>query len=75
MYEKPPRVTVHPPGPGGARRVTVDGRPLGVAHRIEDLVKFLRHARLTEHVPLDEVEVEETDLIDWLGGGPEEWGG
>ncbi|MEV0375808.1 hypothetical protein AB0I10_39805 [Streptomyces sp. NPDC050636] len=75
MDEKPPRVTVHPPGPDGARRVTAGDRTLGVAHRIEDLVKILRHALLAEHVPLDEVEVEETDLIDWQGGGPGEWGG
>ncbi|MFH8573522.1 hypothetical protein [Streptomyces sp. NPDC017993] len=69
MDEKPPQVTVHPPEPGGARRVTAGDRRLGVAHRIEDVVSLLRH------VGLDEVEVEETDLIDWQGGGPEEWGG
>ena len=52
MDEKPPRVTVHPPGPDRARRVTVSGRNLGVAHRIEDLVRLLRRAGL------DVVEVE-----------------
>ncbi|MFJ9412077.1 hypothetical protein [Streptomyces sp. NPDC101393] len=69
MDEQPPRVTVHPPGPDGARRVTVTGRRPGTAHRIEDLVTYLRHAGL------DEVEVEETDLIEWQGGGPEVWSG
>ncbi|MFG2140010.1 hypothetical protein [Streptomyces sp. NPDC048650] len=69
MEPNPPQVTVHPPDPDGARRVTSGDRRLGVAHRIEDLVKFLRH------VGLDDVEVEETDLIEWRGGGPESWDG
>ncbi|MEU9111501.1 hypothetical protein AB0D04_06855 [Streptomyces sp. NPDC048483] len=69
MDANPPQttVTVHPPGPDGARPVTAGDRKLGVAHRIEDLVKFLRH------VGLDDIEIEETDLIEWQGGGPESW--
>jgi hypothetical protein len=58
-----PPITVHPPGPDGGRRVTVNGTDLGRAYRIADLVEFLRRAGL------DDIEVEQTDLIDWQGGG------
>ncbi|MDJ0461036.1 hypothetical protein [Streptomyces sp. H27-C3] len=60
-------VTVYPPEPDGGRRVVVGGEPLGRAHRVEDVVEFLRRAGL------DQIEVEETDLIDWRGVGPEQW--
>ncbi|MEW2519046.1 hypothetical protein [Actinacidiphila alni] len=62
-----PPITVHPPGPGGGRRVTIRGTDVGRAHRIADLVEFLRRAGL------DDVEVEQTDLIQWLGGGADTW--
>lgn len=61
-----PPITVHPLTASG-RRVTIRGQDVGRAHRIEDLVEFLRRAGL------DDIEVEETDLIEWLGGGADIW--
>jgi hypothetical protein len=61
-----PPIIVHPPT-GGGRRVTIRGQDVGRAHRVADLVEFLRRAGL------DDVEVEETDLIKWVGGGADDW--
>ncbi|HEY3480213.1 MAG TPA: hypothetical protein VGL02_15050 [Streptomyces sp.] len=61
-----PPITVHPLTAAG-RRVTIRGQDVGRAHRIADLVEFLRRAGL------DDIEVEQTDLIEWLGGGAEVW--
>lgn len=62
-----PPVVVHPPAPNGTRRVTVRGESVGLAGGMADLVEFLRRTGL------DEAEVEETQLIEWRGGGPETW--
>lgn len=62
-----PPITVHPPGPDGGRRVTIRDTVAGRAYRIADLVEFLRRAGL------DDIEVEQTDLITWLGGGADTW--
>jgi hypothetical protein len=60
-------VVVHAPALDGSRRVTVDDQPLGLATHLDDVVELLRQ------VDLDRVEVEETDLIEWQGGGAEDW--
>lgn len=63
-------VIVNPPSPTGGRRVRVDGEILGLAHSLVDVAEFLRRAGLE----LDPSEVAESALIEWRGGGPQEWG-
>ncbi|GAA2446181.1 hypothetical protein GCM10010273_27640 [Streptomyces lavendulocolor] len=48
----------------------MDGEALGRAYRWADVVQFLRRAG----VELDEHEVAESGLIEWIGGGPYLWG-
>lgn len=64
------RVIVEAPAEGGGRRVRVDDEVLGVAYGLRDLSVFLRRAD-AEH--LDEVDVADSPLIEWHGGGPEVW--
>ena len=64
-------VIVYPPSPtDGSRRVRVNGELLGTAHSLRDLAAFLRYAGLEGY---DEVDVANSDLIEWHGGGPEAW--
>ncbi len=42
---------------------------LGIASHLDDVVEILRLA------DLDRIEVEESDLIEWQGGGPDDWPG
>lgn len=65
------RVIVNPPSPGGGRRVRVDGEILGLAYSLVDVAEFLRRAGL-EGIEASDVAV--SDLIEWRGGGPHEWG-
>ncbi|MDQ0993769.1 hypothetical protein [Streptomyces sp. V3I7] len=64
-----PHIVVHPPALDGSRRVTRGNVTLGLASHLDDVVEILRMA------DLDRVEVEESDLIEWQGGGPDEWPG
>ncbi|WP_043271915.1 hypothetical protein [Streptomyces sp. CT34] len=64
-----PRVVVHPPAPGGGRRVHADATLLGIAYNVADLLEFLRRAGLDP----DEVRLD-GPLIEWRGGGPDVWG-
>lgn len=64
-----PRIVVHPPSRTGGRRVRVDGVILGLANSVRDLLEFLRRAGLDP----DDVDLEDTALIEWRGGGPEVW--
>lgn len=64
------RIIVQPPSPSGGRRVRVDGQILGIAYSSRDLLEFLRRAGLDE----DEVALDDPGLIEWRGGGPDEWG-
>lgn len=66
---KHPHIVVHAPALDGSRRVTEDDVLLGLASHLDDVVEILRLA------DLDRVEVEESDLIEWQGGGPEDWPG
>ncbi|MEU6811171.1 hypothetical protein ABZ920_19710 [Streptomyces sp. NPDC046831] len=65
----PHRVVVHPPALDGSRRVTEGDVTLGVASHLDDVVEILR---LAGHDP---VEVEEGGLVEWQGGGPDDWPG
>ncbi|WP_406174859.1 hypothetical protein [Streptomyces sp. NBC_00996] len=66
-----PSIVVHSPGLDGSRRVTAGDETLGIAYHLDDVVEILRQA----DVDLDEIEVEESDIIDWQGGGPDDWPG
>ncbi|MEV5677283.1 hypothetical protein [Streptomyces sp. NPDC052179] len=66
------RVIVSPPSPSGGRRVRIDGTILGLAHNLRDVVEFLRRAGLEG---LDEVEVAQSPMVEWRGGGPDAWAG
>jgi hypothetical protein len=65
------RVIVNPPSPTGGRRVRVDGEILGLAYSLVDVAEFLRRAGLEG---ADASDLAESDLIEWRGGGPHEWG-
>lgn len=64
-----PPVIVHPPSPSGGRRVTVDSQLLGRAYSCRDLEAFLRRSGLDP----DTLDVADTELIEWRGGGPDVW--
>ncbi|MGW1274443.1 hypothetical protein [Streptomyces sp. NPDC002491] len=65
-----PRIVVHPPALDGSRRVTSGDAVLGVASHLDDVVELLRLADL-----LDRTAVERGDLVEWQGGGPDDWPG
>lgn len=64
-----PPVIVHPPSPTGGRRVTVRGAIAGLAFGPGDLLEFLRRAGLDP----DEAVLDDAELIEWRGGGPDVW--
>ncbi|GAB2766097.1 hypothetical protein [Streptomyces bullii] len=64
------RVIVSPPDETGGRRVQVDAETLGTAYGLHDLSVFLKRSGLE---CLDEVDVADSPLIEWHGGGPEVW--
>ncbi|WP_299531304.1 hypothetical protein [uncultured Streptomyces sp.] len=66
-----PPVIVHPPSPAGARRVTVRGRIVGLAHGRGDVAAFLRAAGLVPEG--EEAELDQPDLIEWRGGDLDTW--
>ncbi|MBJ3811480.1 hypothetical protein [Streptomyces flavofungini] len=69
MTEHPP-VIVHPPSPSGGRRVTIREQIVGLALGPGDLREFLRRSGLDP----DAVDLDDPALIEWRGGGAEEWG-
>ncbi|MGW5651289.1 MULTISPECIES: hypothetical protein [Streptomyces] len=62
--------SVAAPGGSGGRRVCLDGRFLGTAYSLRELTLLLRDAGLVRG---DELDVAESGLIEWYGGGPEVW--
>ncbi len=63
-----PLIVVHPPR-GGERLVTVLGEPVGSVDSLCDIELLLRRAGLSPGDVLDD-----PDLIEWRGGGPDAWG-
>ncbi|MEU0817219.1 hypothetical protein [Streptomyces mirabilis] len=63
-------VTVCPPVKGEGRQVRVDGEPVGVASSLRGLAEIMRRAGW---VGLDEIDVADSPVIEWYGGGPEVW--
>ncbi|MGV4988756.1 hypothetical protein ACWC0C_09790 [Streptomyces sp. NPDC001709] len=64
-------VIVEPPSPDGGRRVTIRGEFVGTAYHLLDLVEYLRRRGLPE----TDTTLDDPDLIEWRGGGPEAWPG
>lgn len=58
-----------PPALDGSRRVTEGDETLGIASHVDDVSEILRLADLYV------TDVAETDLIEWQGGGPDDWPG
>ncbi|NJQ03100.1 hypothetical protein HCK00_21820 [Streptomyces sp. PLAI1-29] len=65
-----PPVLVHPPD-GRGRRVEIRGQRAGTAADPRDLLEFLRRAGLDP----DQVRLDDPTLIEWRGGGPQDWPG
>jgi hypothetical protein len=63
-------VIVYPTSPTGGRRVRVDGEILGLAHSLDDVAEFLRHAG---RPVIDVDDLARSELIEWRGGGPHVW--
>ncbi|MEU9229872.1 hypothetical protein AB0D40_36680 [Streptomyces massasporeus] len=64
-----PHVVVHAPALDGSRRVTLGEEPLGVATHTDDVAEILRLADLYV------TDVAASDLVEWQGGGPDDWPG
>ncbi|MFF1655261.1 hypothetical protein [Streptomyces sp. NPDC058255] len=64
------RVIIYPPSGMGGRRVCIDDQMLGTAYSLHDLTVFLQNAGLTGW---DELDVAESECIEWHEGGPEVW--
>ncbi|MFJ9729497.1 hypothetical protein ACIRP3_42900 [Streptomyces sp. NPDC101209] len=62
-------VIVHTPALDGSRRVTEGDVLLGTAAHLEDVIEIVRL------IGLDQKDVEEGDIIQWEGGGADEWPG
>ncbi|MFI2200454.1 hypothetical protein ACH47Z_06655 [Streptomyces sp. NPDC020192] len=62
-------VIVQPPAPDGGRRVVIHGEFVGTAYHLLDVVEFLRQKGLPE----TDTTVDDPDLIEWRGGGPQAW--
>lgn len=65
-----PRIVIHAPDEQGGRRVHVDGTILGMAFGEADLREFLRRAGFEAW---DDIDITDTGMFRWEGGGPETW--
>lgn len=48
----------------------IRGEAAGTAYNLLDVIEFLRRAGLPEA----DTTIDDPELIDWLGGGPDHWG-
>jgi len=64
-----PPIVVHAPDRSGGRRVTAHTELLGLAHSAGDVTALLRQVGLSD----DEIDLRDQNLIEWRGGGPDEW--
>ncbi|MFE6775033.1 hypothetical protein [Streptomyces sp. NPDC057702] len=63
-----PRVVVDAPL-DGRRRVTIDGRDVGVAVEPAEVVRMMRHAG----VPEEHLTLDDPTVVEWHGGGADAW--
>ncbi|GJF24334.1 hypothetical protein AB0L50_28280 [Streptomyces flaveolus] len=64
-----PHIVVRPAALDGSRRVTSGEETLGVASHLDDVAEILRLADLYV------TDVATSDLVEWQGGGPDDWPG
>ncbi|MET9926779.1 MULTISPECIES: hypothetical protein [unclassified Streptomyces] len=67
-----PPVIVYPPSATGARRVTVHGQIVGLAHGRGEVAALLRAAGFAPG-PDEAVELDRPGLIEWRGGDLDTW--
>lgn len=48
----------------------VDGESMGAAFSLRELAEIMRRAGWTD---VDEIDVADSPVIEWHGGGPEVW--
>ncbi|MFF7357200.1 MULTISPECIES: hypothetical protein [Streptomyces] len=65
-------VIVFPPNEHGGRRIQIDGETSGTAFSLRELTALLHRAGFAD---MDELDVAESPIIEWHGGGPEQWQG
>jgi len=63
-------VVVYPPTEDGGRRVRIGDHFAGIAYSLVDIAAFLQEAGLQDW---DEMDVVRSALIEWRGGGPDDW--
>ncbi|MFI6493323.1 hypothetical protein [Streptomyces sp. NPDC050564] len=63
-------VIVYPPIKDEGRRVRIDGEIVGAACSLRGLAEMLQHAGWAG---IDEIDVADSPVIEWHGGGPEVW--
>ncbi|MGW1727417.1 hypothetical protein ACWCQK_31425 [Streptomyces sp. NPDC002306] len=63
-------VIVYPPVKGEGRQVRVDQTSVGTACSLRDLAEIMRRAGWAG---VDEIDVANSPVIEWHGGGPEVW--
>ncbi|MFI8300015.1 hypothetical protein ACIGCZ_29225 [Streptomyces nigra] len=63
-------VVIYPPDEEGGRRVQIVETILGRAYSVRDVARFIQEAGLPD---FDEMDVVRSGLIEWRGGGPDEW--
>ncbi|MFF0190856.1 hypothetical protein [Streptomyces sp. NPDC005244] len=63
-------IVVRQPLPRAGRQVWVDGKPAGRVRSLGELTELLHREGWQD---LDEVDVAESPVIEWHGGGPEVW--
>ncbi|MDF3290200.1 hypothetical protein [Streptomyces silvisoli] len=61
-------LVVHPLQDAG-RLMTILNEPVGVARSLRDVEDVLQRAGLNP----DEIAMDDPDLIEWRGGGPDVW--
>ncbi|MFJ5730645.1 hypothetical protein [Streptomyces paradoxus] len=64
-----PPVVVQPPATDGGRLVTIHGERMGVAYSLFDVLDLLHR----EGLPTTDTAIDDTELIEWQGGGPYDW--
>lgn len=64
-----PKAVIYPPDDEGGRRVRVDGKILGRAFNVYDVLEML------QGVGLDPASaaLDDDQLFDWRGGGAADW--
>jgi hypothetical protein len=63
-------VIIYPPAEDGGRRVRIGDHFVGIAYGITDIAAFVQEAGLQGW---DEMDVVRSALIEWRGGGPQQW--